>query len=137
MIFTLLGLVPGLLSAALSYFQKQADNELAKYTTGVQADTQVIVAQITADIEARKLAAASRQADRGSLWTAWMFPTAFGICMIYFGAIVFDSLPLFGHVIGSWRIAALPGPWTDVAKTIILAAAGIVGINSVTRRIFK
>jgi hypothetical protein len=138
MFFALIGLIPGVLNALLASYQKRADTELAKYTTGVSADTQIILAQITADIEARKLAAATRAADRGSLWTAWMFPCAFGLCMIYFGAVVLDSIPFLGHVIGSWRIAELPAEWMiEVVKTIILASAGIVGINSVARRIFK
>lgn len=133
MIAMLLGVLPGLLQTVLAHFQKQAETQLAKYQTGVQADTQVIVAQVQADIEARKLAAASRAADRGSLWTAWMLPSAFGLCMIYFGAIVFDSLPLFGHVVGSWKIATLPGPWTNVAENIILAAAGVVATKTIAR----
>src|SRR5687768_8124063 len=30
---------------------------------------------------------------------------------IHFSAITFDSMPLFGHVIGSWNISPLPKPF--------------------------
>jgi len=134
----LISLVTGpLLGKVLDYFQTRANNELVKHTSGVQADTQVILAQVNAEIENRKTAANSRLADRGSLWTAWMLPTAFGIFMFHAGAIVLDSMPLFGHVVGSWKIAELPGGWTNVQQNVILGVGGIVGVQAVVRRIFK
>ena len=38
---------------------------------------------------------------------------------IHFSAIVFDSIPLFGHVIGSWNISPLPKPFDQLEVEII------------------
>lgn len=133
MIATLLLGIPGLLNSIVGYLQKRADADVTKYTTGVQADTQVILAQVNADLERQRLTNERRKDDRGSLWTAWMLPTAFGLVLFHYGAVIFDSVPLFGHVVGSWGIAALPGWMAEAEQTILLSAAGVVGVSRLAR----
>jgi hypothetical protein len=41
-----------------------------------------------------------------------------GLC---WWALTLDSLPLFGHQIGSWRIAEFPGPNADIKRESILS----------------
>lgn len=130
----LLGLLlklPGLANGLLGYLNKRADVGLETHKADVAGDTSVNVALVQGYIEEAKIAAATRAADRGSLWTAWMLPTAFGVCMVHFGAVVFDSVPLWGHVIGSWHVAALPGAYPALQQTIIYSVAGVVGTKSV------
>lgn len=107
--------------------------ELLKYQTGVQADTQIIAKQIDAQVELNKIAAAQVQADKGWWVTAWMKPAAFYTCLAHFGSVVFDSLPWFGHKVGSWGIPALPGQYAVMEQDIILLCVGIVGVKGVAR----
>lgn len=125
--------VQGLAQLASNYFTAKANSDLQRDVTRVSADAQVNVAYITAQIEQQKQIAMMANADRGSLWTCWMKPTAFALCMVHFGAIVFDSVPLFGHVIGSWQIPPLPGMYADIEKWTILTIVGVVGIKSIGR----
>jgi hypothetical protein len=131
----LLALIPGVTTAVSDYLKARANTELQKVT----ADTQVNLALIQGYLEETKVRAAQREADRQSLWTVWMMPTGFAICMIHFGAIVFDSMPMFGHKVGSWQIAALPGEYLKIEVAILLAAAGVTitdRISSVIKRIW-
>jgi hypothetical protein len=135
----LIALIPGVANTVSDFLKARANTELQKYTTGVTADTQVNLALISGYIEETKVRAAQREADRQSVWTAWMMPTGFAICMIHFAAIVFDSMPMFGHKVGSWQIAALPGEYLKIEVAILAAAAGVTitdRISSVAKRIW-
>jgi hypothetical protein len=135
----LLAMIPGVANTVSDYLKVRANTELQKYQTGVTADTQVNLALISGYIEETKVRAAQREADRQSLWTVWMMPTGFAICMIHFGSIVFDSMPMFGHKVGAWQIAALPGEYLKIEVAILLAAAGVTisdRIGSVVKRIW-
>lgn len=125
-----------LLSKVLDYFQTRANNELTKYTTGVQADTQVILAQVNAEIERQKQVTTQAIADKGWWVTAWMKPSAFYISLSHYAAVVLDSIPWFGHRVGSWGIPELPGQYASMEQSIILVCVGIVGLKSAAR-IFK
>ncbi len=94
----------------------KASDDLARHQTNVQADTQVALAQITAQIETRKLQAQVMQADRGWWVTAWVRPLIVYPCVIHFGAIVLDSTFRFG-----WGIAKLPPPYDGYEQAIILS----------------
>lgn len=128
----LLGL-PGLAEKLLAYLARRQDNATLLEQARIGADQAVIAEQLRAQVEAQKVAAAARVADRGSLWTAWMLPTAFGVSVLHYGAVILDSLPIAGHVIGSWRIPALPAPYDAMQSQIILATAGIVGVVKAAR----
>jgi hypothetical protein len=130
----LLSLITGpLLGKVLEFFQKKADNELAKYQTGVQADTQVILAQVNAQIETQKQLTLMVQSDKGWWVTAYMKPTAFYVSLAHYAAVVGDSLPWFGHKVGSWGIPELPGQYATMQNSIILACVGIAGLQTAAR----
>ena len=131
-LFGLLLKLPGLAEGLLGYLNKRADVGLETHRTNVQADQAVNLALVQAKIEEQKLAAQRYAADRGSLWTAWMMPTAFGLCMIHFGAIVLDSTFKF-----AWSVDKLPPPYDSIEQSIILAVAGVVGATKVAGRIFS
>lgn len=126
----------GLLDKLADIYKQKTNTDLDRYKTGVDADKHIIMKQIEADIEARKLASASRKADRGSLWTVWMVPAGFGISLLHYSAVILDSLPLFGHDVGSWAIPKLPPPYDSMQSAIILSAFGIVGATRLVGRIF-
>jgi len=131
--------IPGLAGQLLGFLNKRADINLETYKIGTGADVEINMALLRAHGEALKTAAASRAADRQSLWTVWMMPVAFGLCIFHFACIMFDSIPLFGHIVGSWHVAGMPGQYLTMELGILASATGVVmtdRITSVVRRIF-
>lgn len=108
-----------------NYFRQKASDDLARFQTGVAADTQVALARLNAEIEARKVQAQILAADRGWRVTAWIRPLLVYPCVLHFGAIVVDSIPFwtpFGaHPTGSWQVAKLPAPYDLYEQAIILS----------------
>ncbi|MFN3349634.1 hypothetical protein [Pseudorhodoplanes sp.] len=120
-LFKLLGLLGGgaldaLLSRIADLLQRRASDDLARYQTGVAGDTQIAIAQVNAQIEARKEQAKLIEADRGWWVTAWVRPLIVYPCVLHFGAIVLDSTFRFG-----WGIAKLPPPYDGYEQAIILS----------------
>jgi hypothetical protein len=130
LLFKLLGFLGGdifgrMMDAVAGYFRQKANDDLARFQTGVAADTQIALAQLNAEIEARKVQAQILAADRGWRVTAWIRPLLVYPCVVHFGAIVIDSMPFwtpFGtHITGSWQIAKLPAPYDLYEQAIILS----------------
>ena len=110
------GAFDALLDRVADVLQRKASDDLARYQTGVAADTQIALAQVNAQIEARKEQARLIEADRGWWVTAWVRPLIVYPCVIHFGAIVLDSTFRFG-----WGIAKLPPPYDGYEQAIILS----------------
>ncbi len=121
LVLKLLGLFGGsaiesIITRVADHFQKKASDDLARFQTGVAADTQIALAQINAELETRRKQAEILQADRGWRVTAWIRPLIVYPCVLHFGAIVLDSTFLFG-----WGIAKLPPPYDTYEQAIILS----------------
>lgn len=117
----LAGLVGGgvfdtLIGRVADFLRQKASDDLARFQTGVAADTQIALAQVNAQIEARKIQAQIMEADRGWRVTAWIRPLIVYPCVLHFGAIVLDSTFAFG-----WGIARLPPPYDSYEQAIILS----------------
>lgn len=110
------GALDALLGRLAEFLRAKASDDLARYQTGVQADTQIAIAQVNAQIEARKIQAQLVQADRGWWVTAWIRPLIVYPCVVHFGAIVLDSTFALG-----WGIAKLPPPYDGYEQAIILS----------------
>lgn len=139
-IFSLLSSLPSIVNGVTDVLKKRADAEVVKNGQNVTGDTQVNLAVLNARLEELKLISAQRAADRGSLWTEWMMPALFVPCFVYLGAIIFDSMCLFGHPIGSWKIAALPDPYNALVAGILGSVAGLKVANDigvVVKKIFS
>ena len=121
----------GIVQAVLAYLDKRSDNTALTNGQNVTADVTVGQAQLSAYIEERKIVAQERAAEHLSPWTAWMIPTAFGFCMVHFGAIVLDSTFRF-----NWQVAKLPAPYDAMENAIVLSVIGVAGIAPTVRRIF-
>lgn len=126
----ILGL-PGIAGKLLDYLGKRSDNTVLTNGQNVSGDTTVAQAQLLAYVEERKVIAQERAAQHLSPWTAWMIPTAFGLCMLHFGAIVLDSTFLF-----NWRVAKLPPPYDEMERYIVLSVIGVAGVAGTVRKIF-
>ena len=126
----ILGL-PGIAGKLLDYLGKRSDNTVLTNGQNVTGDTTVAQAQLLAYVEERKVIAQERAAQHLSPWTAWMIPTAFGLCMLHFGAIVLDSTFLF-----NWRVAKLPPPYDEMERYIMLSVIGVAGVQGTLRKLF-
>ncbi|GJD76197.1 hypothetical protein [Methylobacterium goesingense] len=126
----ILGL-PGIAGKLLDYLGKRSDNTVLTNGQNVSGDTTVAQAQLLAYVEERKVIAQERAAQHLSPWTAWMIPTAFGLCMLHFGAIVLDSTFLF-----NWRVAKLPPPYDEMERYIVLSVIGVAGVQGTLRKLF-
>ncbi|WP_246686392.1 MULTISPECIES: hypothetical protein [unclassified Methylobacterium] len=127
----ILGL-PGIAGKLLDYLGKRSDNTVLTNGQNVTADTTVAQAQLVAYVEERKAIEAERAAQRLSPWSAWMIPTAFGLCMLHFGAIVLDSTFLF-----NWQVAKLPTPYDAMEQMIVASVIGVAGVQAAVGRIFS
>ena len=130
MLFSLLSLIPGLASGLLTWLNKKTDADLEKFKAQIGADTQLNLADLQSKVEIAKLVNDNRNADRERWFTAWMVPVAFGVFLSHAAAVVFDSMPLFGHEIGSWNVAELPGMYANMQNNIILTVCGVAGISA-------
>lgn len=110
------GFFESLLARVADHFRQKASEDLARFQAGVAADTQVALAQVNAELEARKAQAAVLRADRGWWVTAWIRPLIVYPCVVHFGAILLDSTFRFG-----WGIAKLPPPYDGYEQVIILS----------------
>lgn len=110
------GTLDALLGRVADLLQRKASDDLARVQAAVQADAQIALSRINAEIEVRKLQAQLAQADRGWWVTAWIRPLIVYPCVIHFGAIVLDSTFRFG-----WGIAKLPPPYDGYEQAIILS----------------
>lgn len=110
------GVFDALIGRVADYLRRKVSDDLARFQTGVQADTQIALSQVNAQIEARKLQAQIMDADRGWWVTSWIRPLIVYPCVLHFGAIVLDSTFAFG-----WGIAKLPPPYDGYEQAIILS----------------
>jgi hypothetical protein len=136
MLGMLLSLIPGLASGLLDYLSKKSDADLEKFKAAIGGDVQLNVADLRYKVEVARMASDMRNQDREHWFTAWMVPTAFGIFITHVAAVVFDSIPLLGHEVGSWRVAALPGIYSEMQHDIILTVCGVAGVSAL-KKIFS
>jgi hypothetical protein len=134
--FQLLALIPGLASGFLTWLNKKTDADLEKFKTAVGGDVQLNVAELRYKVEVARMAADMRKDDREHWFTAWMVPTAFAIFIIHIAAVVFDSIPLLGHEVGSWQVSKLPGLYADMQYNIVMTICGVAGVGAI-KKIFS
>jgi hypothetical protein len=137
MLFSILmGLIPRLGTSFLDWLGKKTDADLEKFKTAVGGDVTLNVAELRYKVEVARMAADMRKDDREHWFTAWMVPVAFAVLFFHVAAVVFDSIPLLGHQVGSWKIAALPAPYDTMQVQIVLTICGVAGISSL-KKIFS
>jgi hypothetical protein len=137
MLFSILmGLIPKLGTSFLDWLGKKTDADLEKFKTAVGGDVTLNVAELRYKVEVARMAADMRKDDREHWFTAWMVPVAFAVLFFHVAAVVFDSIPLLGHQVGSWKIAALPAPYDTMQVQIVLTICGVAGISSL-KKIFS
>lgn len=129
-------LLPGFVSGLLSWLNKKTDADLAKIKNAIDGDVTLNVAELRYKVEVARMAADMRKDDREHWFTAWMVPTAFAIFIIHIAAVVFDSIPLLGHEVGSWQVSKLPGLYADMQYNIVMTICGVAGVSAI-KKIFS
>jgi hypothetical protein len=136
MLALIFSVIPGLATAVVGWLSKKSDSDLEKLKNAVGGDVTLNVAELRYKVEVAKMAAQIRSDDREHWFTAWMVPTAFAVFLLHVAAVVFDSIPLFGHEVGSWAIAKLPGIYAEMQHDIILTTCGVASASAL-RKIFS
>jgi hypothetical protein len=135
-IISLLAGIPAIANGLFGWLNKRTDADLAKYQAGVQGDTAINVEEIRTRVALAQTGNETRKENNEHWFTAWMVPAAFGISLSHYGAVVFDSLPWFGHVVGSWHVPQLPGQYASMQSTIILTVCGASVTGGLLKRLF-
>ena len=111
------GIGSGILAPILGYFTTARNDDLAGFQSGVTADKDVAIATINARIQIAQLQAST------NLWWGARLIILFvaGCCAAHFGAVMLDTTPLFGHIVGSWSVPKLPAPYDQYESEILLS----------------
>lgn len=125
----------GIVAPVLQYLNKRQDAAVLVNGQNVTGDVTVAQAQAAAYIEERKVIAQERAEQHLSPWTAWMIPTAFAVCLIHFGSIVFVST--FPKAADGWVVLALPTPYDQMENMIMLSVIGVTGISATVKKVFS
>jgi len=110
LIGALLSAISNAIPSLFTYLGKKQDVSLDGFKTATGIDLQAYQAYLAANNQANQLKAAA------NVWLGARM-IAFGageLCVLYFGAIVLDSV---FHL--DWRIAKLPAPWDANAWVIL------------------
>lgn len=109
--------VSGILAPVFGYFTAARNDDLSGFQTGAAADTDRYKALLAAEVEIAQL-----RASTNVWWGArLLFLTgAFGP-VVHFTAVFLDSVPLFGHPVGSWAVPRLPAPYDTYEGQVVLS----------------
>lgn len=116
-IFWAAKLIPGLAEKFLDWQIKRANIDLEGFKTAAGFDTEAYKAWLSAVTEANnaKLAA-------NAWWGAKLIIlTAGWPCAIHLAAVILDSLPFWGHPVGSWGVPRPPAPYDQYERDIVLS----------------
>ena len=123
-LFSLIQLIPGLAGKFLDWQVQRSNIELQGFTTAAGVDLAAYQAWLSAQVETNRMKLA-----QNAWWGAKLIIMIAGVpAATHFGAVFADSLPFFGHVVGSWGIPKVPPPydgyeWAVVQSFFIIAPA--------------
>ena len=117
--------VSGVIAPVLGYFTTARNDDLSGFQAGAQADTERFKALLAAQVQMAQI----RAAQNTWVGARLIFLALGGLTAYHYGAVILDSVPTRGHVVGSWAIAALPAPMDGWEGTIVLSffAATLAG----------
>ena len=110
-------LVSGVLAPVLGYFTTARNDDLAGFQAGATADTGRYTAYLNATVEMAQIRASQNQ-----WWGARLIMLLVaGSSAAHFSAVMLDSVPLLGHIVGSWSVPKLPAPYDGYEADILLS----------------
>jgi len=104
------GIISPIVTAWSNIKTQQLKSQVEGFKSAVGGDVELGQAFLSAQLETNKL----KLAQQASPGMRWITIGAGTIVLIYFGAIVLDSIGHFG-----WAIAKLPPPWDGYAWIIL------------------
>jgi len=137
------GVIQWITGPLLGYLGKLSDNDTARFKAATGADRDVLVAQLQANAAAWHDRAAMLSGLRVTQWLifAALAPALYHQALVFLDSCPFFGIPYFAHAQGSWRVAALPGPYGEREWSLIASLLGIqtglVGIGSFMRYLHK
>ena len=110
-------LVSGILAPILGYFTAARNDDLAGFQSGAIADTTRYTAYLNATVQMAQIRASQNQ-----WWGARLIMLMVaGTAALHFSGVMLDSVPLFGHVVGTWHVPKLPAPYDGYEADILLS----------------
>ena len=130
-----------ILGPILDRLNKKTDSELEHFKTAVGAERDVLIANLQASIAANESRAQLLAIQWGRPEIRIIIMMTALPCCLHFGAVMLDSLPWFGHVVGSWRVPKLPSPYDTyqwiVLQSFFILAPVQVGVGAFARWLHK
>lgn len=136
-----------LATGVVSVLNKRSDSQVAINTENVRAGEAVDLAQLNAEVAAMH-EQASLAALRWGWWgTRWLMMAAAAPPIWHYGQVFLDScrwvpgiawlwyIPLpaiVEHNVGSWSIAAAPGPYQGSELSVIVTVVGVLTIKDIS-----
>jgi hypothetical protein len=118
-----IGLIKSLFSAGAASYTDVKKAQIAAATEQAKSQN-VAVRDIGLSTLANLASADQLAAKRDIAWGAFsplaiVTATIAALFAFHGAGIVFDSMPLFGHVVGSWRVEKLPGMWEQTEHVVL------------------
>jgi hypothetical protein len=114
-VFTVLQMIPGLAGKFLDWQVQRANVELDGFRTAAGIDSASYQIYVNALLETNRMKLAAN-----AWWGAKLIILMAGIpASAHFAAVFLDSLPFFGHHVGSWGIPKVPAPYDTYQWAIV------------------
>ena len=104
-----------ILAPVLGYFTTARNDDLAGFEEGAKQDAATYQAYLAATIQMAQIKASQNTWFGARL----IILLTAGSASLHFTAIMLDSLPIFGHAVGSWSVPKLPPPYDGYEWTLL------------------
>jgi len=117
LIFGAIQLIPGLAGKFLDWQVQKANVVLDGFKTAAGFDNEAYKAYLSALVETNRIKLAAN-----AWWGARLIIlTAGWPCALHMAAVMLDSLPFYGHVVGAWNVPRPPAPYDQYEHDIVLS----------------
>jgi len=109
--------VLGLAKSIVGYQEKKLDTNLEGFKTASGIDHQAYSAYLQAQVVTN-----GQKQVANAWWGAKVIIfTAGGAASLHFSAVMLDSMPFWGHEVGSWGVPKPPPPYDGYQRDILLS----------------
>jgi hypothetical protein len=127
-LFSLLGVIPGLAEKFLDWQVKRANVEMEGFRYGTATDIEGFKAYLLAQVETNKIKLAAN-----AWWGAQCIILIAGVpAALHMAAIFLDSMPFPFHTVGAWGIPKPPPPYDGYQRDIVLSFFIVMPVMTLT-----
>jgi hypothetical protein len=109
--------ISGILAPIFGYMTTARNDDLSGFQSGVGSDTDRYKSYLSATVQMAQIRASQ------NMWLGARILFLIGAAgpVLHSTGVYLDSLPWFGHVVGSWGIPRVPAPYDDREGQIVLS----------------